>query len=341
LPVSVVIPTWNGRRLLEQFLPSVLNAAAAYARTAAAIEVLIVDDGSTDGTLAWLDSRAAEAPVRLRTLRTEQNLGFGAACNAGMLEAAHPLVFLINNDLEVEPDAIAPLVQRFAREGAETLFAVHCRVKDFASNQDVGTGKMGGFSRGFLRVHRSYVTRDPEVGPTWTMFASGGSAMFHRQRFLGLGGFDPLFAPFYLEDVELSYRAWKRGWSLEYEPRSVVRHQFSSTIGPLAQRSIPRIAQRHRLMLHWIHLHDRRWLVSHVLWTLILLAAAPITFKPQFIAGFFDAIKRLPALVVRRREERGHAARTDRQVLAIFADLAKRPDIRAYDDPRELAAPHE
>src|SRR5207249_955437 len=118
-----------------------------------------------------------------------------------------------------------------------------CRVRDFSSGRDVGTGKMGGFARGFLRVHRSYVTRGPQAGPFYSMFASGGSAMFDRRRFLELGGFDPLFAPFYLEDVELSYRAWKRGLTVAYEPRSAVRHQFSSTIASLAGRQVARVAQ--------------------------------------------------------------------------------------------------
>ena len=63
------------------------------------------------------------------------------------------------------------------------------------------------------------------------MFASGGSTMFRRRQFIELGGFDPIFAPFYYEDVELSFRAWKRGWSVHYEPASTIRHQFSSTIG--------------------------------------------------------------------------------------------------------------
>jgi GT2 family glycosyltransferase len=322
--------------LLQQFLPSVLGAAASYARKCAGIEVLVVDDGSTDDTGRWLASQSASSPVVLRAVRTERNLGFGAACNLGIREAAHALIFLINNDLEVELDAISPLVEHFDRDEGP-LLAVHCRVKDFTTGHDVGTGKMGGFSRGFLRVHRSFITRDPAAGPRYSMFASGGSAMFHRGRFLDLGGFDSLFAPFYFEDVELSYRAWKRGLTVEYEPRSVVRHQFSSTIGPLARRRVPQIAQRHRLILHWIHLHDGGLLSRHAVWLLILLATAPLTWKPEFIGAVFGALRRLPAIAKRRREERELAVRSDRDVIAIFSALGTRPDIRPYDDPRELA----
>ena len=346
--VSIVIPTWNGRRLLEEFLPSVVEAAAHYASTSAAsIEIVIVDDGSTDETLGWLADQSAESPVPLRIVRHEQNQGFGAACNTGMREAKYPLVFLLNNDVDVLPNAIEPLVARFDNAG-EAPFAVHCRVLDFATGREEGTGNVGGFARGFLRVHRSFVIEPRNPGtseprnphdPYFSVFASGGSAMFDREMFLSLGGFDPLFAPFYMEDVELSYRAWKRGLTVEYEPRSTVKHRFSSTIGPVAGHKVPRVGQRNRLIFHWIHLDDRRFLASHVIWVGVLLLAAPLTFKGHFVGAFFDALKRRDRIRVRRREEKVAAKRSDRDVLAVFAELIKRADIRAYDDPKELNVP--
>jgi GT2 family glycosyltransferase len=335
--VSIVIPSWNGRRLLEEFLPSVIEAAARFAREAsAAVEIVVVDDGSTDETVAWVTDQIADCRVPLRTIRHDTNLGFGEACNRGVRAAAHGLIFLLNNDIDVDRDALAPLVARFRAEGDRALFAVHCRVRDFVTDHDVGTGKLGGFARGFLRVHRSYITREPTTGPLDSMFASGGSMMLDRVTFIELGGFDPLFAPFYLEDVELSYRAWKRGFTVGYEPRSVVRHRFSSTIGPSAGRRVPRISQRNRLIVHWIHLHDRRLLVSHVFWVLILVVAEPLALRPYFVGSVLDALGRLRTIRARRRDERRRARRSDREVLAIFQALETRRDIRAYDDPAEL-----
>jgi GT2 family glycosyltransferase len=335
--VSIVIPSWNGRELLEEFLPSVLRAAERHASASREpIEVVVVDDGGTDDTVSWCDAEAARSDVPLHVVRLEANQGFGEACNRGVAAARHPLVWLLNNDVAVEPDAIAPLVGRFGEPPNPRLFAVHCRVLDFASGRQVGTGKMGGFARGFLRVHRSYVTREPPAGPLHSMFASGGSAMVNRAIFLELGGFDPLFAPFYFEDVELCYRAWKRGFDVGYEPRSVVTHRFSSTIGPLAGRQVPRIGQRNRLIFHWMHLHDGPWLASHVAWVVLLALAAPLTFKPAFMRALVDALGRLPRIRARRQAERARAVRTDRQVIGIFRELGARPDIRAYDDPREL-----
>ena len=337
-PVSIVIPTWNGRHLLERFLPSVMAAAHWHIdRTSAPVEIVLVDDGGTDGTSEWLAtiSRSSADAIRIRVVRNGENLGFGAAANRGVLEAAFPLVWLLNNDVEVSREGVSRLAAAFAAADA-TLFAVHSRMVDLASGQTVGTGKMGGFARGFLRVHRSYITTPGSAGPFWSMFATGGSAMFRRDLFLQLGGFDSIFAPFYLEDVELSYRAWKRGWTVRYEPRSVVRHQFSSTIGPLAGGRVERISQRNRLLFHWIHLHDSGLLRAHALWVAILVVAAPWTLKWGFLQGFAEAVGKIKDVRARRARERASAVRSDREILRIFEELDASGAIRSYGDRREL-----
>jgi GT2 family glycosyltransferase len=330
--VSIVIPTWNGVRLLEQFLPSVIAAATHYnMESLATTEIIIVDDGSTDETAAWLRDQGFEEKrdVRetgkpgLRLVRNERNLGFGEACNRGFELAAQPLVFLLNNDVEAEVDCIAPLVQNF--EDA-SVFAAHCRVFEFDSGRECGTGKLGSFSRGFIRVHRSYTiseSRDESGAPLYSMFAGGGSAMFDRQKFLEIGGFETLLSPFYWEDVELSYRAWKRGYSILYEPRSVTRHLISSTIGKLKRRKVRRIEQRNRLIFHWINLHDKRMLASHLARVLLLALTAPIRLKPGFVLSLAAAIRSSRQIRDRRREEMLAARRSDRDVFKFFDSLEK------------------
>ncbi|HSO75899.1 MAG TPA: glycosyltransferase, partial [Blastocatellia bacterium] len=226
--VSIVIPSWNGLGLLQRFLPSVLAAAIRYStQSDAPTEIIVVDDGGTDETTAWLREqgfqeqnglgetrRHGEREKGRPTLRftaNERNLGFGETCNRGFQLAVQPLVFLLNNDVEVDVDCIAPLVENFEDD---SVFAAHCRVFEFDSGRECGTGKLGSFSRGFIRVHRGYTIRESPNGSgaaLYSMFAGGGSAMFYRQKFLEIGGFETLLSPFYWEDVELSYRAWKRG----------------------------------------------------------------------------------------------------------------------------------
>lgn len=322
--VSIVIPTWNGRGLLERFLPSVLAAGNRYRETSGAeVEVLVVDDGGSDDTAAWIAAThrgAVELVVR------ERNGGFAHACNSGFARARHPAVFLLNNDVEVDEGAIAPLVRHFE---AEDVFAVASLTEDLESGVPTGVGKLGGFSRGFLRVHESYTPAHADAAGLVSIFASGGAAMFSREKLAALGGFDTLYAPFYWEDVELSYRAWKRGWRVLFEPGSHVRHQVSSTIGTrFPKRSVRAVMHRNRLLAHWVHVHDPAMWRAHVAYVAFLAVVAPLRGDVAFLSGLRQALARREDARARRTRERDAAARSDREVLAIFEDFARRDDIR-------------
>jgi GT2 family glycosyltransferase len=168
------------------------------------------------------------------------------------------------------------------------------------------------------------------------MFAGGGSSMFDRRKFIEIGGFDRLFSPYYWEDVELSYRAWKRGYTVLFEPRSVVSHQVSSTISKLDRRAVRKVQQRNRLILHWIHLHQEPMLASHLVWVVILTLVSPLRLNLTFISSIIDALKLLPEIRQRRLAEKRAALRTDQQVFEVFAELQKRTDVFAYDRYPEL-----
>ncbi|HLF83911.1 MAG TPA: glycosyltransferase, partial [Blastocatellia bacterium] len=376
-----MIPSWNGLELLERFLPSVIAAAVQYSREfEAPTEIVIVDDGSVDQTADWLSARGfvegtersgrageqgtrgpgvnnagqitnseSEASINqpltpiLKLIRNEVNRGFGPTCNRGFESARYPLVFLLNNDVDVDVNAIAPLVENFTDA---SVFAAHCRVFDLESGRECGSGKVGSFSSGFIRVHRSYVIVPGIAGAAgmesgeqtvpYSMFASGGSAMFDRRGFLEIGGFDSLLAPIYWEDVDISYRAWKRGLSVLYEPRSVVHHRVSSTMRKANQRSIRRGQQRNRLIYHWVNLHDGPLMALHLMWVALLALTAPLRLQPGFLLSVAAALKKLRQIRKRRLEEKMAARRSDRDVFDIFTSLEKRPDIFAYDDYAEL-----
>ena len=245
---SLIIPNWNGKDLLERFLPSWLAAIADHPGS----EVLVVDNGSTDGSAAWLEEIAAKHP-QVRVLALPTNLGFGGGSNAGFRAAKNDVVVLLNSDMRVEPDFLAPLLEGFTDDG---VFAVSCQIflGDKSKRREETGLTEGWWQDGALRVsHRE----DPKVTTLFPCFyGGGGSCAFDRRKFEELGGFDHLLSPFYLEDTDLGYVAWKRGWKVLYQPKSVVHHEHRGTIGKhFSAEYIQSVLQKNFLLFCWKNMH--------------------------------------------------------------------------------------
>ncbi len=223
LLVSVVIPSWNGRHHLEKCLPALQR------QTYSPFEVIVVDNGSQDGTPAWL---AEEWPhVRLVALR--RNYGVARAFNEGVKAARGALVALLNNDTEPEPGWLAALVHALRRHADAGMAACKIRVWDdrtrlHAAGDFYTVGGRPG-NRGAWEVDQGQYDREEEVfGPC------GAAALYRRELFDDVGLFDERFGS-YLEDVDLAWRAQRAGWRCAYTPHAVVYHKVSATGGgPLA-----------------------------------------------------------------------------------------------------------
>jgi GT2 family glycosyltransferase len=229
--VSVIIPTFNGRHLLEKHL----SAVCEMIRTGD--ELLIVDDHSTDDTVAYLKQKYAleekkprffQATTSYRSktfivtlVLTHKNLRFAGAANTGATLAQHAFIFLLNNDVSPQKDVLNYLLPYFEDK---TMFAVGC--KEYESSD---TGQVSGrnelwFERGMFMHSRA---KSMKSGPT--AWVSGGSGMFDREKWILLGGFDVRFYPAYWEDIDLSLRAKKRGWKVMFEENAIVFHKHEST----------------------------------------------------------------------------------------------------------------
>ena len=305
---SVVIPNWNGRDLLEKYLPSVVEAMSG----AGDNEIIVVDDGSTDGSAGYLRQRFPD--VRLEVL--PKNLGFGSASNAGFAVAKNDIVVLLNSDMRVEPGFLQPLLDGFTDE---KVFAVSCQI--FFSDPDKlreETGLTEGWwEDGSIRVRHRIDERVDRLYPCF--YGGGGSCAFERRKLLELGGFDSILAPFYLEDADLGYMAWKRGWKVLYQPDSHVYHEHRGTIGKhFSQAQIQTALQRNFLLFSWKNVHEWRRLAGHFAYAYaggllsLFFGASP---QRTTLMALWRALLRLPAAVGSRWRARGLSIVGDAEAL--------------------------
>ncbi|PPQ35928.1 Glycosyltransferase, GT2 family [Rhodoblastus acidophilus] len=215
--VSIVIPCLNHQRLTAECLASIHRAASVD------LEIIVVDNGSTDPLYAALASRPG-----LKALRLETNQGYGPACNKGAALASGEFLFFLNNDTQIAPGCLEALLEVF-REGGDAVGLAGPKLVSFDGrlqeagcllNPD-GTGALIGFGGDPAAPRFNYARPCDHI--------SGAAVLMRRALFEQLGGFDPIFAPAYCEDADLSLKIRALKKLLIYAPGAVVAHHLSAT----------------------------------------------------------------------------------------------------------------
>lgn len=216
---SVVIPNWNGQRFLAACLDALRKQPAD------AIEVILVDNASTDGSQDFV--KAAYPEVRLFEL--EANRGFTGACNIGIDAATGAFVALLNNDTEVERDWAENVLAAFEAHPEAGIVASKMLLFDqrdrlhTAGDFFTTDGRAG--NRGAWEWDRGQYDRGDYV-----FSACGGSAVYRRAMLDDIGTLDDDYF-FSLEDVDLAWRAQLAGYRVWYDPGAIVYHHLSATGG--------------------------------------------------------------------------------------------------------------
>lgn len=272
--VSIVIPNYNGVTLLEKYLPDTVRAMV---KAGVKYELILVDDCSTDTSVAWLRSAYPEAVLLVNSM----NLGFSMTCNRGINAAKNELVLLLNSDVSLDQDYFANLWGYFEREDT---FGVMGRIVN-PQGKIEDAARLLSFNGAKFKATRFYYCEDP-VKMSPTAYLSGANALVRREMLLKLGGFDEIFSPYYCEDVDLGFRAWKLGWKCYYEHHAVCHHEVSKTIRSVSAKSkLLETVYRNKFILHAIHLQG----AGLVLWYLQLILE--VLFR--VIVGKFWVLKSL------------------------------------------------
>jgi GT2 family glycosyltransferase len=267
--VCLAILNYNGREHLEQLLPTACAAAKKFSGTCA---VVILDNQSTEDDVAWAQS---EFPS-VETIVAPTN-DYLFSYNWLAQRRAEEILLLLNNDLKVDQDFIAPLVRYFE---SPDVFSVSARSYDWHGTQVTSGPARLEFTNGFYNW--KFDTRHQKT--CHTLFTSGGFMAVDRNKFVELGGFNRLFAPAYCEDVDLCFRAWRQGWRCIYEPDSIVWHRHRGTWSVDSNDNLSSLELRNLLLMQWSTLPTRkgRWARMQSLLKLFigsLFAGNPVWIK--------------------------------------------------------------
>ena len=236
-------------------------------------------------------------------VNNKKNLGFAGNVNKGVLKATRDYVFLMNSDVVLIDNSFLTALKHFERN--DDLFAIG--FAQIEKDEKIVGANRAYFSNGLIN-HSSLFPNPYSLTPIF--WAEGGSSIFRRKLFVDLGLLDELYNPFYWEDIDLSYRAWKAGYKVLYDPNIKVEHHHESTIGKYFDKSkILKIAFRNQLIFHWKNMTDQDLIMKHLL-------NIP---KFIFIPGFFDALIRLPNILQVRKKTVKLFKKTDKEILSLFS----------------------
>lgn len=291
LSVSVVIPNWNGETKLKNNLPQVLKLKNI-------LEVIVSDDASTDNSVEILEKNFPEVKV----VRREKNGGFSSNVNLGVKNAKGDLVFLLNTDAAPEPDCLKYLLGHFENK---SVFSISCNVG--------GSWSWARWKKGWF-WHNQY-GRENDTEAHQTLWASGGSGIFRKDLWTELGGLDELMNPFYVEDVDLGYRATKRGYINIFEPKAHVSHYKEKGVieENFSKTRVRDVTERNTLILIWKNITGSGMVFDHIWflgWRLIR--------HPKYWKIFLMAIMILPRILAKRKVESRKAKLRDREIFEKF-----------------------
>lgn len=243
--VSIVIPNYNGKHLLEKYLPSVFTAAQ---NANTEFEIIVIDDGSKDDSVEYLTTHYP----KIKLLVNDKNWGFSYTCNQGIRESRYELILLLNSDVKLDPNYFAAQWKYFDREDT---FGVMARIMSFDESRIEDAARLLYFSGCRIKANKFYYSEKPTDEYVYTAYLSGANALVDAKKIKELGGFDEIYSPFSSEDFDLSLRAWQLGWKCYYEHQSFCFHHVSgSTKTQIKSNFIKKIYYRNRYILQGIHL---------------------------------------------------------------------------------------
>ncbi len=308
---SIVVLSWNHKELLPECLDAVKIAVG---KAGGQHEIIVVDNGSTDGTADYVRLKYPE--VRLVDL--PKNYRFSKGNNLGVLCAKNEIVVLLNNDVIVEEDFLRLLLEGFQ---SPDIFAVTSQIFNYyQSKVREETGKtFGSLVFGCVHVgHTAPNEFDFKKRYVPVFYAGGGSTAYNREKFLELHGFSELYNPAYVEDADISYRAWKSGYRVLFCPASRVVHKHRSTnVLELGSKGIEYYISRNLYIFFWKNNTSLSLFIRHIVQFPFRILFELSRGNSSILVALAAAFLKLPAIIGERLRYGIPKVLSDREVLEV------------------------
>lgn len=285
--ISVIIPTYKNR---GQFLAN-LKHNLQYLK---GIEIIVVNDNPKESLKKDLRLFHDREKVvnNFVVVENERNLGFGQSVNKGVAKAKNPYIMLLNDDVILKDNDFEKAVDHFKKD--HNLFAVS--FAQIEKNKNIVGKNILYWKKGFIHHEKKH---DMKTGSN--AWAEGGACIIDKAKFNMMGGFNTLYSPFYWEDVDLSYQAYRYGFHVLFDSEIQVIHHHESTIGRVfSTHYIQTIAFRNQLLFIWKNIDSLRLLSEHFIYFFPTVAKGGV----PFIRGFFQTIPYLWTILVWKNNHR-------------------------------------
>lgn len=309
MKISIVIPNYNGEKLLKKNIPlliEVINSSKIKK------DIIIVDDCSQDNSVDIVKTLITKFKneITITLIENEKNLGFSSTANIGVEKAEGDIIVLLNTDVVPEKNFLLDVLVHFKDEN---VFAVGCLDKSIEGRNTVLRGRgLGRWSRGLLVHWRG------DIDKKNTLWVSGGSGFFRRSVFKKIGGFYEIYNPFYWEDIDLSYRALKSGYEILFDSKITVAHTHEE--GAIKNKYscsfVEKTSYRNQILFSWINIKDANLLLFHIFWIPFHLLKAIITLNVSFLYGFFEALLHLKKVFKLRNKNATLFIESDEEVIS-------------------------
>ncbi|MDD5194091.1 MAG: glycosyltransferase family 2 protein [Candidatus Omnitrophica bacterium] len=313
MKVEIFILNYNGRELLSECLPSIRDASC---RSKYKPRVIVVDNQSNDGSYEFVSDNFADIDFK----KMKQNRVL-CSFNDVLAESDADIAFLLNNDITVKQEFIDPIIDIFEKDPKTFMVAPKFYKRDEKELECIWfvphfrAGVFNAFS-----AHKIGFSDDNNVCYTFQC----GIAAFDRKKFLQLSGYDDIYLPGRLEDSDICFRAWKKGYKCYYQPKSIGFHkEMASFKKRFSMKEILTLSHRNTYIFMWKNITDPAILAKHFLLLIPRFGYALLTFKIEIIAGFFQALGKIRLILQKRKTARKNFLLKDREVFALFTGERK------------------